>query len=279
MEKLTINCTVGFCTDLPQVTWCKLNKDICNPVTKTPHIQTQWNYLTSNSGITFLHFTNPSLDDAGLYRCSVNTDRSMIISHSISVIVNDCQAEFSVSDGCWWRAPISGSVTVSCVVSFRFELIVSWCREDGDTCLPLKGQSRHTLTWNHTGPGTGVSYLTLHNITLSDSGYYRCFVSLPDHCDVDTRSSQPMGLHVTRSGEVVEHCREDEHPVCDMLSVIVDITRIILFVVATLVVMTLTLCWVLKARGKWIHPEGNAVECPRVEPEQNIPPDTERGAE
>ncbi|XP_055769952.1 uncharacterized protein LOC129845985 isoform X2 [Salvelinus fontinalis] len=237
MEKLTINCTVGFCTDLPQVTWCKLNKDICNPVTKTPHIQTQWNYLTN------------------------------------------CQAEFSVSDGCWWRAPISGSVTVSCVVSFRFELIVSWCREDGDTCLPLKGQSRHTLTWNHTGPGTGVSYLTLHNITLSDSGYYRCFVSLPDHCDVDTRSSQPMGLHVTRSGEVVEHCREDEHPVCDMLSVIVDITRIILFVVATLVVMTLTLCWVLKARGKWIHPEGNAVECPRVEPEQNIPPDTERGAE
>lgn len=31
--------------------------------------------------------------------------------------------------------------------------------------------------------------------------------------------------------------------------------------------------------GKWSPPEGNAVELPRVEPEQNIPPDTDRGAE
>ncbi|XP_045565026.1 B- and T-lymphocyte attenuator isoform X2 [Salmo salar] len=114
MEKLTINCTVGFCNDLPQVTWCKLDQHSCNPVIQTTHIQTQWNYLTSNSGISILHFTNPSIDDAGLYRCSVNTDQSIIISHSITVIVNDCQAEFSVSDDCWWSAPISGSVTVSC---------------------------------------------------------------------------------------------------------------------------------------------------------------------
>lgn len=93
--------------------------------------------------------------------------------------------------------PISGSVTVSCGVSFRVEPIVSWCREDGDTCLPLKGQSRHTLTWYHTGSGTGVSYLTLHNITLSDSGYYRCFFSLPDYCDPNTRISRPLELNVT----------------------------------------------------------------------------------
>lgn len=88
MEKLTINCTVGFCNDLPQVTWCKLDEHSCNPVIQTTHIQTQWNYLTSNSGISILHFTNPSIDDAGLYRCSVNTDQSIIISHSITVIVN-----------------------------------------------------------------------------------------------------------------------------------------------------------------------------------------------
>ncbi|XP_041727711.2 uncharacterized protein LOC121558380 [Coregonus clupeaformis] len=276
MENLMITCDVTFCTDPPQVTWCKLDEHICNPVIQTTHIQTQWKSLTSNSGISVLTFSEVSMDDAGLYRCTMPS----MVSHSIAVIVNDitCKTEVSLSDDCWWRAPISVSVTVSCGVSFRVEPRMSWCREDGDTCLPLKSQSRHTLTWNHTGPGTGVSYLTLHNITLSDSGYYHCYVSLPDYCGPNTRISRPLKLNVTRSGEVFEHCGEDDHPVIlDSLNFVDDFT--ILFMIATLVVMTLILCWFLKARGKCSPPEGNEVELPRVEPEQNIPPDTERGAE
>lgn len=108
------------------------------------------------------------MDDAGLYRCE---DMSSV-SHPIEVMVNDvrdCEMEDSVSEGCWWSAPVSGSITMSCRVrwySNKVEPTVAWCRdEDNSTCVHLQvvseTQARHTLTWNHTGPATGVSYLTL----------------------------------------------------------------------------------------------------------------------
>ncbi|KAJ7994716.1 hypothetical protein DPEC_G00252370 [Dallia pectoralis] len=174
--------------------------------------------------------------------------------------------------------PISGSVTLSCSVIFNVTPIMSWCREDGDTCVPLKVWSRHTLTWHPTGPGTGVSNLTLHNIVLSDSGQYRCLASQPDYCDPNTTISQPLDLYVTRSGDVAEVCeKEDKKPVCgkDMTGVVTDLARIILFVVATVVVMTLTLRWPLKARGKSNPPEGKVPRC-LEELHPNIAPDPDK---
>lgn len=200
-KHLEIKCTVIFCSVLPKITWSKQN-DVNNYTTLSRtaniHVQTQW---TNRSGISFLHFNNTSMDDAGLYRCEDTSS----VSHPIEVMVNDvrdCEMEVSVSEGCWWSAPVSGSITLSCRVrwySNKVEPKVAWCRDEGNsTYVPLQvvaeTQARHTLTWNHTGPATGVSYLTLQPISLLYSGNYRCLASLPDYCEPDSRTSQPLHL-------------------------------------------------------------------------------------
>ncbi|XP_035250454.1 B- and T-lymphocyte attenuator-like isoform X2 [Anguilla anguilla] len=87
MDTLTINCTVQHCGMKRSVRWCKLgNGFVCTIVTKTEHIDTHWRKSDDEKDIYFLKFINISINDAGLYRCEMSGNTSLV-SHSINVTV------------------------------------------------------------------------------------------------------------------------------------------------------------------------------------------------
>ncbi|XP_033867069.3 B- and T-lymphocyte attenuator-like isoform X2 [Acipenser ruthenus] len=98
MKTLTINCTVNYCEEEPQVTWCKVLGTDCKPLNAT--VETSWNQSSIHSAVSFLTFSNISSNDSGQYRCKAVDVRGISsVGHSITVSVNNavcCSEEENV---------------------------------------------------------------------------------------------------------------------------------------------------------------------------------------
>ncbi|XP_041115871.1 B- and T-lymphocyte attenuator-like [Polyodon spathula] len=88
MKTLTINCTVNYCEEQPEVTWCKILGSDCKPLNAT--VETSWNQPSIHSAVSSLTFFNISLNDSGQYRCKVVDVRGISsVGHSITVNVSE----------------------------------------------------------------------------------------------------------------------------------------------------------------------------------------------
>ncbi|XP_033864347.3 B- and T-lymphocyte attenuator-like [Acipenser ruthenus] len=88
MKTLTINCTVNYCEEEPEVTWCKILGTDCKPLNAA--VKTSWNQSSNHSAVSFLTFFNISLNDSGQYRCKAVDVRGISsVGHSTTVNVSE----------------------------------------------------------------------------------------------------------------------------------------------------------------------------------------------
>ncbi|XP_041127529.1 B- and T-lymphocyte attenuator-like isoform X2 [Polyodon spathula] len=86
LKTLTINCTVNYCEEEPEVTWCKILGNDCKPLNAT--VETSWTQTSIHSAVSSLTFFNISFNDSGQYRCKAVDVRGISsVGHSITVNV------------------------------------------------------------------------------------------------------------------------------------------------------------------------------------------------
>ncbi|XP_060755017.1 B- and T-lymphocyte attenuator-like isoform X2 [Neoarius graeffei] len=103
MGKLKINCTINrgtYCWENITTEWCKVDYDSeCKPFNYSNNITKFWMKVNTTQSQLFLIFHNISMQDAGLYRCRIQSPMS-IVSHSINVTVTDyvpdCTTDYSI---------------------------------------------------------------------------------------------------------------------------------------------------------------------------------------
>lgn len=90
MDKLKINCTVDIksrCLKNMTAKWCRIDDDnTCRPLKYSNYTTINWTQVTNSQRQMFLIFHNISMQDAGLYRCEIQSPAT-VISHSINVTV------------------------------------------------------------------------------------------------------------------------------------------------------------------------------------------------
>ncbi|XP_019910231.3 B- and T-lymphocyte attenuator-like isoform X1 [Esox lucius] len=98
LNRLTINCTVKHCGDVPNITWCKfLDSSICKPMTDAGNIKVSQKKLSAHEVMSFLFFKKISMDDQGQYRCYLAGNENSVVSHAISVNVSERDVGFEYS--------------------------------------------------------------------------------------------------------------------------------------------------------------------------------------
>uniref|UniRef100_A0A8C0K3M8 B and T lymphocyte associated n=1 Tax=Canis lupus dingo TaxID=286419 RepID=A0A8C0K3M8_CANLU len=82
-NSFALNCPVKYCTNRPNVSWCKLEEKTCQPL---DYKRQNWNEK-GNISVFILHF-NPLLpSDTGSYRCSADFPSGHVESHSVTINV------------------------------------------------------------------------------------------------------------------------------------------------------------------------------------------------
>ncbi|KAI5773999.1 BTLA protein [Gulo gulo luscus] len=88
-KSFDLKCPVKYCTNRPDVIWCKLEGKSCLSLRYKHHRYTSWNEKENNISVFILHFNRVLPDDTGSYRCSANFSSGLVESHSITVNVTD----------------------------------------------------------------------------------------------------------------------------------------------------------------------------------------------
>ncbi|ELW59991.1 B- and T-lymphocyte attenuator [Tupaia chinensis] len=78
----SLECPVNYCTDRPNVTWCKLNGTHCLTLQRPVSWKEE-----KNSSALILHFEAVVPSDNGSYRCSANVQPEKIESHWVTIYV------------------------------------------------------------------------------------------------------------------------------------------------------------------------------------------------
>ncbi|XP_064165912.1 B- and T-lymphocyte attenuator-like [Anguilla rostrata] len=199
--------------------------------------------------------------------------QNVTIHNKLSVCcseVPECRTEVSVPEKRSWDAQVSSSLTLNCTVRYAYESrAVTWCKQQGESCIQLETGEKHTVSWHQLDPNTSVTLLTFLSVSLCDSGEYRCGVHQRKACG-DTIFSPSLQLYVTRKGQVVtKQCIKAESGVLDL---VVNIGRIFFFIAVTVAVILLTLCWALKLKGKLFPRDRPPTHSPASQELLEVPP-------
>ncbi|XP_059020121.1 B- and T-lymphocyte attenuator isoform X4 [Mustela lutreola] len=87
-KSFDLKCPVKYCTNRPDVIWCKLEGKSCLPFRNKHHTYTSWD-KKENISAFILHFNRVLPDDNGSYRCSANLSSGLVESHSITINVTE----------------------------------------------------------------------------------------------------------------------------------------------------------------------------------------------
>ncbi|XP_022366354.1 B- and T-lymphocyte attenuator isoform X4 [Enhydra lutris kenyoni] len=88
-KSFDLKCPVKYCTNRPDVIWCKLEGNSCLSHRYKHQRYTSWSEKENNISVFILHFNHVLPDDTGSYRCSANFSSGLVESHSITVNVTD----------------------------------------------------------------------------------------------------------------------------------------------------------------------------------------------
>ncbi|XP_076603699.1 uncharacterized protein LOC143330824 [Chaetodon auriga] len=113
---LTVRCPVKHCGEPLNVTWCKLlNSNRCEWIHDTENIEIKQNDKdVKDELISFLTFKRISIDDDGLYKCSLKGHGYNSISHVINISVSDLnQGVKNSDDSADELPPVAGDKDVS----------------------------------------------------------------------------------------------------------------------------------------------------------------------
>ncbi|XP_051259470.1 B- and T-lymphocyte attenuator [Dicentrarchus labrax] len=90
-QGLTVKCPVKHCGESLNITWCKLlDTDKCERIHEAENVEIKQDDKDfKDEVISFLTFKRISIDDDGLYRCSIKGYKYELISHTINISVSD----------------------------------------------------------------------------------------------------------------------------------------------------------------------------------------------
>ncbi|XP_035922503.1 B- and T-lymphocyte attenuator isoform X1 [Halichoerus grypus] len=83
-----LKCPVKYCTNRPNVIWCKLKGKSCLSLGYKLQGYTSWNE-NENISVFILHFNHMLPGDTGSYRCSANFSSGLVESHSVTINVTE----------------------------------------------------------------------------------------------------------------------------------------------------------------------------------------------
>lgn len=81
-----------------------------------------------------------------------------------------------------WNIQEMKSLKINCTVeSHCWKIIdVSWCRiDDKNECGPLINWNHLTTEWKNINENKQMFFLVFHNVSMQDSGLYRCKIKSP----------------------------------------------------------------------------------------------------
>ncbi|XP_025729943.1 B- and T-lymphocyte attenuator isoform X3 [Callorhinus ursinus] len=93
-----LKCPVKYCTNRPNVIWCKLEGKSCLSLGYKLQGYTSWNE-NENISVFILHFNHMLPGDTGSYRCSANFSSGLVESHSVTINVTAEQKKLSDTAG------------------------------------------------------------------------------------------------------------------------------------------------------------------------------------
>ncbi|XP_078401027.1 B- and T-lymphocyte attenuator [Cetorhinus maximus] len=109
-DSLMLNCTIQYCTDRPEIHWCKLISDNCQPLGEAT---TKWTTLIDTNNKTFVVYTISSvtLNDSGSYQC--HATNKAISAKGNSIIVNVFESKGHVSENNSIETPTNSTMKTS----------------------------------------------------------------------------------------------------------------------------------------------------------------------
>ncbi|XP_041115962.1 B- and T-lymphocyte attenuator-like isoform X2 [Polyodon spathula] len=251
MRTLTINCTVNYCEEEPEVTWCKILGSDCKPL--NARVETSWNQPSIHSAVSSLTFFNISLNDSGQYRCKAVDVRGISsVGHSITVNVSQpypCDTEIVRCD--YFRnVSALPSLTIYCKVKYTEQQpSFTWCKQQRDTCTSMDDTGRTEIGWHQLNKHAGISSCTLYNITSNDAGYYWCKASVNHPCEAQSKWSHSIAVSVSEiNPTATEDCIPGSHH--EVLTILLTIGRFVLMIVFAAAFVMLVVYEFQKLKGK-----------------------------
>nr|XP_015219229.1 PREDICTED: B- and T-lymphocyte attenuator-like [Lepisosteus oculatus] len=97
------------------------------------------------------------------------------VSSQVQGDENECSLEILVPRNSMQNISATGRLTITCGIKYCEEKpVVRWCKLHEKACLPVKEADMITTEWKEKDPNSATYSLTFSNITLGDSGQYRC---------------------------------------------------------------------------------------------------------
>ncbi|CAN2387774.1 hypothetical protein PRIEUP_LOCUS12093, partial [Pristimantis euphronides] len=87
-QPLVLKCPVQLClSELPNVTWCKITGEMCDPVRNGKGIYSGLEEPKKES-IYYLKFESVQINDTGYYRCTANHSKLQIMGRTVHIVIS-----------------------------------------------------------------------------------------------------------------------------------------------------------------------------------------------
>ncbi|KAI4824452.1 hypothetical protein KUCAC02_012963 [Chaenocephalus aceratus] len=195
--------------------------------------------IDDKDGGLFVTITQLTKSDSGRYRCAAGTSLTQALYKDIEIIVVDAMLDGGPSAEKTIDARTGGNIAVRC--SFTENKAKKYlCKEEckqGDNLVETisksdQGNGRYRIRYTQIIP-TGFSlYVSIEQLTQSDSGWYRCGLGRPDSKDLYQRFRLIVTDALTTSPKTTEHPETTKGVV-----LYVRLTLVVLVIVSSLSVL------------------------------------------
>ncbi|XP_069801280.1 B- and T-lymphocyte attenuator-like [Dendropsophus ebraccatus] len=99
-QSVILKCPILLChLELPNVTWCKISGDPCDPVRSGEGISSGVEDHREDSAVYILKFESVQMNDTGYYRCkAIFKDQTQIVGSTVQIAVSDVSGEHVVEN-------------------------------------------------------------------------------------------------------------------------------------------------------------------------------------
>ncbi|XP_033981429.1 uncharacterized protein LOC117478545 isoform X2 [Trematomus bernacchii] len=130
-------------------------------------------------GVFFVTITQLTKSDSGRYRCGADTSLTKASYEDIEIIVVDAKLVGDPSAEKTIYARTGGSIVVECSFT-RSGTEMFFCKEECErdilvgTTYDILKKGRYSIRYLEGSPKEGFLYVSIDQLTQSDSGWYRC---------------------------------------------------------------------------------------------------------
>ncbi|XP_034056942.1 polymeric immunoglobulin receptor-like [Gymnodraco acuticeps] len=239
-------------------------KDILIETTDAPAQRGRYSSDDKDGGF-FVTISQLTKSDSGRYRCAAVTSLTEALYEDIEIIVVDAMLDGGPSAEKTIDARTGGNITVRCnIIHYRADKY--FCKEEckkGDNLVETISKSdqengRYRIRYTQIIPTGYFLYVSIDQLTQSDSGWYRCGLGRPDSKDLYERFRLIVTDALTTSPKTTEQPETTKGVI-----LYVFLTLVVLVIVSSLSV--LVFCRKRICKDKEPHVETLCASAPEAE--------------